>query len=121
MAQLRILGGSLGITASTVFVQTQVSKYLKGVILTRDSAKSGSLESGLSGEQMQTVRQAYSKAFQLGMATATGVSGAAVLIAFFAYQRKRTTIQEKRRILAEEETARRKAQNSPRVSGGAAA
>ncbi|KFH42329.1 putative transporter-like protein [Hapsidospora chrysogenum ATCC 11550] len=110
LAQLRILGGSLGITSSSVLVHTQSSKYLAGILAPKDKASAGSSGSNLTSEQMEAVRQAYSKAFQLGMATAAGIAGVAVLVACLAYKRTRISIQEKRENLATEETARRTAQ-----------
>lgn len=110
LAQLRILGGSLGIAASTLFVQTQSSKHLVGILPSHEIADVEGIEGDLSTEQLRAVHKAYSKAFQLGMATAAGVSGAAVLVALFAYQRTRSTMREKREILVREEKARREAQ-----------
>jgi hypothetical protein len=112
LAQLRILGGSLGIASSTVFVHTQSSKYLAGILAPKDKASAGSSGGNLTNEQMEAVRQAYSKAFQLGMATAAGVAGVALLMACLAYQRTRISIQQKRGNLAAEETARRTAQGA---------
>ncbi|POR37397.1 Multidrug resistance protein 3 [Tolypocladium paradoxum] len=99
LAQLRVLGGSLGISTSTVFVHTEANRYLAGVLTAHERMTLGGEGTHLSDEQWEEVHVAYSEAFRKGMIAAAVVSGAAVLLTLGGYRRDRRGVEEQRRAL----------------------
>ncbi|KAI1383605.1 major facilitator superfamily transporter [Hypoxylon trugodes] len=92
IAQVRVLGGSIGIAASSA---------IAGVILKErvgsDTGQSSSLEdtiANLSPERQVNVRVAYSDAFNEDMRVCAIIGAVAVLLTFGTFSQKRTTIAE---------------------------
>ncbi|ATY67332.1 major facilitator superfamily [Cordyceps militaris] len=84
LTQLRMFGGSLGISASTVLLHREISKL------------SSNPEMRLSAREWEAVRVAYSEAFRKCMLSATVVSAAGVLFALGGYWREKKPTEEHR-------------------------
>lgn len=113
VAQLRILGGSLGISMSTALVDRKVGQYLPN-LAPEKLATLGSGGAQLSHTEREALHAAYSAAFHDGMVVAVAVSGAAVLLTLCAYRRgDRKMVSDQRQALAQEEMARRQRMNQP--------
>ncbi|KAL3442365.1 major facilitator superfamily domain-containing protein [Aspergillus insuetus] len=89
IAQLRILGGSLGISTSTIFQNAQVRNHLTGLLTASELAtlghSSGS-QAPLSAEKRSAVHKAFSDAFHNDMVAAVVVSGVAILVVLVGYR-----------------------------------
>ncbi|KAM4055668.1 major facilitator superfamily protein [Hirsutella rhossiliensis] len=96
LAQLRVLGGSLGISTSTIFVHAEARKYLTGILTERERVMLGRDGYPLSNEQWEAIHLAYSEAFRKGMVAAAAVSGAAVLLTLGGYRRSRQGFEDQR-------------------------
>ncbi|GIJ90530.1 hypothetical protein Asppvi_009487 [Aspergillus pseudoviridinutans] len=107
IAQLRILGGSLGISTSTVFLNTKTSELLSGLLTPQEQATLGHSGAPLSSEQRSAVHRAFSEAFHDDMVAAAAVSGAAVLVVLGAYRRGRMLVTDQKNARVREEIARR--------------
>ncbi|KAH8681596.1 major facilitator superfamily transporter [Xylariales sp. PMI_506] len=115
LAQLRILGGSLGIAASSAILGVTLRAQLTGIV---DPSVLGSLEastSSLTSVQMEAVRQAYSDAFDKDMRVATIVACVGVLLAFGSWTRDRPDPRERNKQLIKEEVERRKAASAGNI------
>lgn len=102
LSQMRILGGSLGIAASSAVL----GRHLKDVV---DPMALASIEhhTGNYGEdQRQAVSGAYSAAFNEDMHVCAIVGSVGILLAFGVWTRKRQTIQELRNKTATESMGR---------------
>ncbi|KAI9163752.1 Multidrug resistance protein 3 [Paramyrothecium foliicola] len=118
LAQLRILGGSLGISMSTVQLAIEVEKYMKGIVSPEDRARLGKADVQLSMEQQRAITLAYSESFRKGMMVATIVSGTAAILALGAYRRHRTGLAEQRQKLMDDEIAYRAAKREAELAQG---
>ncbi|KAF4507046.1 hypothetical protein G6O67_005722 [Ophiocordyceps sinensis] len=96
LAQLRVLGGSLGISTSTIFVHAEAKRYFAGILTERERATLGRDGYTLSSEQWEAIHLAYSESFRKGMVAAAAVSGAAVLLTLGGYQRRRGGFEDQR-------------------------
>ncbi|RCI09029.1 hypothetical protein L249_4913 [Ophiocordyceps polyrhachis-furcata BCC 54312] len=97
LALLRIFGGSLGISTSTILVHTEARKYLVGILTEEERAAKGRLGNKLSEFQWKAIRHVHTSAFSRGMVAASTVSGAAVLLALIAVRpRKKSSGRERR-------------------------
>ncbi|CRG90841.1 putative MFS-type transporter C1399,02 [Talaromyces islandicus] len=116
IAQLRILGGSLGISTSTVFLNTKASE-LSGLLTPQEQATLGQGGTPLSPEQRSAVHRAFSEAFHNDMVAAAAVSGAAVLVVLGTYRRRRMLVADQKKARVQEEIARRVEQHGSKCSG----
>ncbi|PNY24912.1 Multidrug resistance protein 3 [Tolypocladium capitatum] len=119
LAQLRVLGGSFGISTSTVFMHIETNRYLAGVLTAHERMTLGKEGSDLSNEQWEAVHVAYSEAFRKGMVAATVFSGAAIVLTLGGYRRDRRGVEEQRRalMLADEPNAAPQSSMMERDSG----
>ncbi|PFH58936.1 hypothetical protein XA68_13025 [Ophiocordyceps unilateralis] len=92
LAQLRVLGGSLGISTSTVFVHAEAKNHLAGILTEEERALVGSDGDKLSEVQWDAVRHAYSRAFSKGMIAAAAVSAVAIVFLFWGTRRDKKTV-----------------------------
>ncbi|KAL2787780.1 major facilitator superfamily domain-containing protein [Aspergillus keveii] len=111
IAQLRILGGSLGISTSTIFQNAQVRNHLAGLLTASELAtlghSSGS-DAPLSAEKRRAVHRAFSDAFHNDMVAAVVVSGVAILVVLVGYRAgRRMGAEELKGERVREEVARR--------------
>ncbi|KAL2210825.1 putative MFS multidrug transporter [Sarocladium strictum] len=90
LAQIRILGGSMGIAASSAVL----GRHLSGVV---DLGQLASIEhhrEDYSEDQLQAIRNAFSEAFNYDMWVCAIVSAAGVLLACGVWTRKRRNLVE---------------------------
>ncbi|KAF4952660.1 hypothetical protein FGADI_6550 [Fusarium gaditjirri] len=112
LSQVRLLGGSLGIAASSALLNEKSSKYLSGVLTVYEQATIGGSDTHLTDAQWSAVRYTYADAFQVEMKIATVVSACSVISAFGAFRKGRLLIAEQRKMILREEEARRRAQTA---------
>ncbi|BCS24885.1 uncharacterized protein APUU_41329S [Aspergillus puulaauensis] len=117
IAQLRILGGSLGISTSTVFLNTKANELLSGLLTPQEQATLGHGGAPLSPEKRSVVHRAFSEAFHNDMVAGVAVSGAAVLVVLGAYRRGRMVVADQKKARVNEEIARRSGQYEVSGSG----
>ncbi|KAI9049749.1 hypothetical protein LZ554_005901 [Drepanopeziza brunnea f. sp. 'monogermtubi'] len=86
IAQTRVLGGSLGIAASSVFLSLRESSLAPSDHATLHTAAAS-----------PAVRQAYTDAFSESMRVCAAISGACVLATLLTYRRRPMVIMERRR------------------------
>ncbi len=118
MAQVRVLGGSIGIAASSAILAVQEKSQLAGVV------PPGALSmgtSGLTAVQYTAVRQTFADAFTKDMQVSAAVAGVSILFALGTYRRNRPTMAEMRRqqIENEKERVRAARPNPPSASSAA--
>ncbi|EGR52109.1 uncharacterized protein TRIREDRAFT_55634 [Trichoderma reesei QM6a] len=94
-AQARILGGSLGISISTLFLHTEVINRLPELVPPEELASVRGDVQNLRGASLEAVKRAYVSAFHKGITTAAVAACLAVLsTAFITCQMRR---RERRR------------------------
>lgn len=114
LAQIRILGGSLGIAASSAVLGVTLRSQLAGVV---DLSLLNSLENvtdKLTDSQITAVRDAYSDAFNSDMRTSAIVACVATVLTLGAFTnpRTRSNVEERREQNLKDEIARRRAAKS---------
>ncbi|KAL3496383.1 hypothetical protein BJX62DRAFT_232491 [Aspergillus germanicus] len=111
IAQLRILGGSLGISTSTIFQNAQVRHHLSDLLTASELATLGHRSGSgapLSAEKRRAVHKAFSDAFHNDMVAAAVVSGVAILVVLVGYRAgRRMGVEEQKGERVREEVARR--------------
>lgn len=96
MGQVRVLGGSLGISTSSVFLHHEVTKLGAGPLPPQPLALFGEPEVRLPSQLQSLVQQASSQAFRSGMIVSAAISGAAALLALIGYRRDHVEIKKQR-------------------------
>ncbi|KAL7629686.1 hypothetical protein AAE478_001209 [Parahypoxylon ruwenzoriense] len=109
MAQVRVLGGSVGIAASSVILGVTLRNKVGTVKASQLSSLEGGGGAGLTEAQLAAIRQAYAAAFNEDMRVCTIVAGVAILLTFGTFSRKRLTVAERTERQKEEEAERRRA------------
>jgi hypothetical protein len=97
VAQARVLGGSIGIAASTAILGVMEYDQLTGVVSESQLASLQASEKMLSPAQLHAIRQAYSDAFNEDMRVCTVVAGVCVLLTIGTFQRNPIDIPERRK------------------------
>ncbi|VUC20171.1 unnamed protein product [Clonostachys rosea] len=110
ISQLRILGGSLGISASTLLLQNEIRQHLVGLLTAEQLQTLGHVGTPLTEIQQEALEMAYSNMFRNGMLVATGVAGLGILTTLLAFRRERKNFQEQRQQRVVEERERRRAE-----------
>ncbi|GKT45515.1 putative MFS-type transporter [Colletotrichum spaethianum] len=107
-AQVRILGGSLGIAASTAILGNFTRNDLTGVVSPEylSSPHGGGIN--LTEAQAAAVRHAYTDSFRKDMQVGTILSGIAILLSLGIYRRNRVTFEEQRQMHIRIEVERRR-------------
>ncbi|KAK2044128.1 major facilitator superfamily transporter [Colletotrichum somersetense] len=108
IAQARILGGSLGIAASTAILVGFIRKDLTGVVGPEHLPSLHGVGINLTDAQAVAVRQAYTDSFRKDMQMGTILSGIAILLSLGIYRRNRVTFEEQRQIQIKNEVERRR-------------
>ncbi|KAK5994324.1 Efflux pump FUS6-like protein [Cladobotryum mycophilum] len=103
MAQVRLLGGSLGISTSTVFLHNEITKLFPGKLSPQFLSMLDDVEANLSVQMRKVVAQACSRAFQHCMIVSTAISGVALVLVFIGYQAVHPDILRQRLNLARSE------------------
>ncbi|KAF9769689.1 hypothetical protein IL306_012854 [Fusarium sp. DS 682] len=106
LSQARLLGGSLGIAASSALLNEKSSQYLSGVLTPYEQATVGGSNTYLTDAQWSAVRYTYADAFQVEMKVATAVAACSVISAFGAFRKGHLLIAEQRNVVVREEEAR---------------
>ncbi|KAL2072915.1 hypothetical protein VTL71DRAFT_10239 [Oculimacula yallundae] len=96
IAQARVLGGSIGIAASTAILSKMRYRYLSSLLSPSQISLLESSSRTLSQAQHLAVRAAYSSAFSESMKVCAAVSGACVLATLVTYRKKPMVIMERR-------------------------
>ncbi|KAI1852480.1 hypothetical protein JX266_002658 [Neoarthrinium moseri] len=107
LSQTRILGGSLGIAASSAILGASVKSQLAGMdprILQAFESSAGALDEA----QLDAIRHVYASAFDDDMRVCAIVSCIAVILALGGWSRNRPTIQERDAMHLKEENERRR-------------
>ena len=97
MAQVRILGGSIGIAASTAILGRIEYDQLTGIVSGSQLASLQYSAKTLSPSQLYAIRKAYSDAFNEDMRVCAILAGVCVLLTLGTFQRNPPHIQEKRK------------------------
>lgn len=93
MAEVRVLGGSIGIAASSAIVGVKIRDQV-GISKDNWLPAPGGVSSDLSPTQQIAVRQAYSDAFKKDMAICAIIGALAVLVSLVMLSRKKLTAAE---------------------------
>ncbi|KAM0238957.1 hypothetical protein ACHAP5_008463 [Fusarium lateritium] len=112
LSQVRLLGGSLGIAASSALLNEKSSSYLAGVLTPYEQATVGGSGTHLSNAQWSAVRYTYADAFKIEMKIATAVAACSVISAFGAFRKQHLLIAEQRAVIVAQEAARSRAQTA---------
>lgn len=109
VSQSRLLGGSIGIAASTAILGVTQRRLLTGLVTEAQLASLQSAVATFTPVQLHAVRQAYTDdAFNETMWVCTAVSGVAIIAALCTYQTETIDVNAKRREQVVEETNRRR-------------
>lgn len=109
IAQVRVLGGSIGIAASTAIMGITQRHELTGVISSSQLATLSSSAKILTSEQLHAVRQAYSDAFKEDLRVCAIIAGICFFVTLGAYRRNPLPIMEVRKQFIIKEQRRLKA------------
>ena len=110
VAQNRILGGSIGIAASTAILAATQQRQLitPGIVSASQLASLHASASTFTAAQIEAIRQAYSDAFSEDMRICAIIAGVCILITLGTFRRNPPNMEEMRRRQAEEEEKRLK-------------
>ncbi|MCJ1433471.1 hypothetical protein MMC27_002833 [Xylographa pallens] len=95
VAQVRVLGGSIGIAASTAILGVTERRELTGVVSPAQLASLQATAQTLSPVQLLTVRQAYSDAFSESLKVCAVVMAVCVVVTLGTFQRNPMRVDEK--------------------------
>ena len=96
VAQVRILGGSLGIAASTAILGATKQRELNGIVSEEQVARLKSSTSTLSPAQRLAIRVAYSDAFNETLLVCAIIAGVCVLVTLGTFRRHPQDLAERR-------------------------
>lgn len=110
VAQARILGGSIGIAASTaILAARQLSQLITpGIATATQLASLQTSEGGMTIEQLEKVRATWSDAFNDDMRVCCIIAGICILVTLGAWRREAPSLEEMKRRQEEEEEERLK-------------
>ncbi|PTB71011.1 MFS general substrate transporter [Trichoderma citrinoviride] len=110
-AQARILGGSLGVSISTLFLHTEVINRLPELVTPEELASIRGDMQNLTGASLEAVKRAYVSAFHKGITTAAVAACLGVLsTAFINCHMGRRDVEQQREEVAPEEGEQRVAE-----------
>ncbi|KAI0889599.1 major facilitator superfamily transporter [Annulohypoxylon maeteangense] len=112
MAQVRVLGGSIGIAASSAIVGTRIKDQVGSLETSWLPSPEGAGD-GLTHTQQIAVQQAYSDAFNEDMRVCAIIGAFAILVSFGMFSRRRLIIPEHSEQHTKERAEKRK---SARIS-----
>jgi hypothetical protein len=120
IAQLRILGGSIGIATSSAILGVHTRDQLTGILTPEQMRSLAAHESTLTPEQYTAVRVAYTDALREGMIICCVILGVCLFITVFVYKKDRVSLDEMQRRRVIEEQERRLAAQAPSTATGGA-
>jgi hypothetical protein len=117
IAQVRVLGGSIGIAASTAILGVTQRRQLvnTGLISPEQLATLQSSARTFTPEQLHAVRQAYSDAFREDLRVCAIISGVCILVTLGAFRRRPEPILVARRRFVVEEQERLRSLKTAKV------
>ncbi|TGO67758.1 hypothetical protein BOTNAR_0036g00350 [Botryotinia narcissicola] len=109
-SQARILGGSIGIAASTAILSLAQQTQLIGIVSPEQLASLESSAKSMTDSQLHAVRQAYSDSFSEDMKVCAIVAGVCVLVTAGTWKKNPVTVEQRLREQIAEEVQRAKGQ-----------
>lgn len=97
IAQMRVLGGSIGIAASTAILGVTQGKELSGIVTQEQLANLRAAAETFTKEQLHAVRQTYSDAFNEDMRVCAIIAGVCILATLGTFKRNTQPILERRK------------------------
>lgn len=116
LAQARILGGSIGIAASSAILGVTLRSQLEGVLTLEQGESLRGPNANLTEVQLAAVRHAFADAFTKDMHVSAVVAGVAVLLVFGTYRKKPLSMEARRAQQTQEEIDRRKNRRGHQVN-----
>ncbi|OAQ96546.1 hypothetical protein LLEC1_02348 [Akanthomyces lecanii] len=107
LAQMRILGGSIGIATASILLRNKKAATMGGHVSPNDMGHLGEGLGHPGSDQHILVISAYSEAFRDGMKICSIIAGIAVLVSILGFRRTRMDMNEQRAKLFREEEMRR--------------
>lgn len=98
VAQMRVLGGSLGVAAGFIVLNKRVAETLATVLTADEMAqfyKSPSVTRSLDLYKQLRIRTTYMAAFQTDMYVCVGISVAALIASLCTYQRAPPSVKKR--------------------------
>jgi hypothetical protein len=98
VAQLRILGGSLGVAAGFIVLNNRITETLTGLLTAEEMDafyRSPAITKSFDVPKQLGVRTAYIDAFNISMYICAGISAACLVSSLFTYQKNPPTIQKR--------------------------
>ncbi|ORX96601.1 MFS multidrug transporter-like protein [Clohesyomyces aquaticus] len=110
MAQVRMLGGSIGIAASTAILGVkQRQKLLEtGIVSPRELDALRDNMPKLSSQQVHEVRQAYTEAFNESLVVCSILAGVCIVVTAGCWQKNAPTLEERRNQQVRDEAMRQR-------------
>lgn len=115
IAQVRILGGSIGIAASSAVLGVKTNSELAKVLSPEQLAHLASAMSNLAPAQKEAVRQAYTEALRQDMIICCAVMGLGLIFTLGVYSRTRLSIPEAGKKHFLEEIERKRTEEGVRI------
>lgn len=116
IAQVRVLGGSIGIAASSAILSVRASRVTGGALNTELMLHSDLTK--LSPEQQEGVRMIYTLALKDDMIVCSALLAAGVFVSAFAYRKGRMSPEELGRKRREQEEGRIQAGGAEGAAAG---
>ncbi|KAK0629943.1 major facilitator superfamily transporter [Bombardia bombarda] len=116
IAQVRILGGSLGIAASTAILAVEMRSDIASVVSLEQLSNPASAVWTLSPEQSDAIRTVYTNSFHRAMIACCGVLVFGMICTLGIYRRNRLSIEELHKERYREERERRGGAGTPEPS-----
>ncbi|KAK6953929.1 hypothetical protein Daesc_003891 [Daldinia eschscholtzii] len=118
MAQVRVLGGSIGIAASSAILGVKLQAQ-RGPSHPDETPLLASGNSTLLQGELEATVQAYADAFNEDMRVCTIIGAVAILLTFGTFSRNRLTVAERRAQQVRERFGRRKDQSTQALADSA--
>ena len=109
IAQMRVLGGSIGIAASTAILGVTQRKELSGLVTEAQLTNLEAASRTFTEEQLHGERQAYSDAFNEDLRVCAIVAGICILVTLGTFRKNPQPVMERRKeqMIVEQKRQRR--------------
>ncbi|EPE26442.1 MFS general substrate transporter [Glarea lozoyensis ATCC 20868] len=114
IAQVRVLGGSIGIAASTAILGVNEHRSLSNMVTSQQLATLQDSLPHMTPEQVHAVKQAYSDAFAESMKVCAALGGMGVLASLVCWRRNPVEFNVRRKEQIEEDRVRREGESGDR-------
>ncbi|KAG9238737.1 MFS multidrug transporter-like protein [Amylocarpus encephaloides] len=115
IAQVRVLGGSIGIATSSAILGANQQRKLTGIVTSAQLATFEDSMSSLTPEQLDIIKQTYSDSFSESMKVCAAIAGLGVLATFVVFRRRPVDFMENRKQQIMEDMARRRREGETAV------